>query len=382
MRYLQRIHMNVYLNEIRANLKAVTERLAPETKLCMVMKADGYGYGAEEVAKAVEDLADFYAVSTSFEAMQLRAAGLTKPILILGYTWPEDYEEMIRMDVRLNIFREDDALLLSSVAKGMGKKAKIHFSVDTGMSRLGFSVSDESAEAMLRISRLPGIETEGIFTHFAKADDPDLTDAYRQFILFQNFVQELRGKGLNIPICHAANSAASLVMPETALDMVRLGIVAYGFYPSDEMDRPVDLHRTMELKSHVSCIRDIPPGTGISYGYTYVAPLPRRIATIPVGYADGYSRALSDKGEVLIRGKRAPVRGRVCMDQMMVDISDIPGVTVGDEVTLIGIDGDEEITVQELQEKSGVLSYEIICGLSRRRVPKVYIRGKNNDEEE
>ncbi len=382
MRYLQRIHMNVYLNEIRANLKAVTERLAPETKLCMVMKADGYGYGAEEVAKAVEDLADFYAVSTSFEAMQLRAAGLTKPILILGYTWPEDYEEMIRMDVRLNIFREDDALLLSSIAKGMGKKAKIHFSVDTGMSRLGFSVSDESAEAMLRISRLPGIETEGIFTHFAKADDPDLTDAYRQFILFQNFVQKLRGKGLNIPICHAANSAASLVMPETALDMVRLGIVAYGFYPSDEMERPVDLHRTMELKSHVSCIRDIPPGTGISYGYTYVAPLPRRIATIPVGYADGYSLALSDKGEVLIRGKRAPVRGRVCMDQMMVDISDIPGVTVGDEVTLIGIDGDEEITVQELQEKSGVLSYEIICGLSRRRVPKVYIRGKNNDEEE
>ena len=372
MRYLQRIHMNVYLNEIRYNLKAVMKRLAPGTKLCMVMKADGYGLGAEDVARKVEDLVDFYAVSTSFEAMQLRAAGISKPILILGYTWPEDYEEMIRMNVRINLFSEEDALLLSSVAEGMGNRAKVHFSVDTGMSRLGFSATEESADAILRISRLPGIEAEGIFTHFAKADDPDLTDAYRQFILFQNFIAALRGKGLNIPICHAANSAASLVMPDASLNMIRLGIAAYGFYPSDTMEQPVALHRTMELKSHVSCIRNIPAGTGVSYGYTYVAPLPRRIATIPVGYADGYSRALSDTGEVLIRGRRAPIRGRVCMDQMMVDVTDLPGVSVGDEVTLIGRDGDEEITVQELQEKSGVLSYEIICGLSRRRVPKVY----------
>lgn len=372
MRYLQRIHMNVYLNEIRYNLKAVMKRLAPGTKLCMVMKADGYGLGAEDVARAVEDLADFYAVSTSFEAMQLRAAAISKPILILGYTWPEDYEEMIRMNVRINLFSEEDALLLSSVAEGMGKKAKVHFSVDTGMSRLGFPATEESADAMFRISRLPGIEAEGIFTHFAKADDPDLADAYRQFILFQNFTATLRSKGLEIPICHAANSAASLVMPDASLNMIRLGIAAYGFYPSDTMEQPVVLHRTMELKSHVSCIRSIPAGTGVSYGYTYVAPLPRRIATIPVGYADGYSRALSDTGEVLIRGRRAPIRGRVCMDQMMVDVTDIPGVSVGDEVTLIGRDGDEEITVQELQEKSGVLSYEIICGLSRRRVPKVY----------
>ena len=274
MRYLQRIHMNVYLNEIRYNLKAIMERLAPGTKLCMVMKADGYGLGAEDVARTVEDLTDFFAVSTSFEAMQLRAAGLSKPILILGYTWPEDYEEMIRMNVRINIFGEQDALLLSSVAEGMGRRAKIHFSVDTGMSRLGFSASEESADAMLRISRLPGIEAEGIFTHFAKADDPDLGDAYRQFILFQNFVSALRGKGLNIPVCHAANSAASLVMPDAALNMVRVGIAAYGFYPSETMDHPVSLHRTMELKSHVSCVRDIPAGTGVSYGYTYVAPLP------------------------------------------------------------------------------------------------------------
>ena len=364
MRYLQRIHMNVYLNEIRYNLKAVMKRLAPGTKLCMVMKADGYGLGAEDVARAVEDLADFYAVSTSFEAMQLRAAAISKPILILGYTWPEDYEEMIRMNVRINLFSEEDALLLSSVAEGMGKKAKVHFSVDTGMSRLGFPATEESADAMFRISRLPGIEAEGIFTHFAKADDPDLADAYRQFILFQNFTATLRSKGLEIPICHAANSAASLVMPDASLNMIRLGIAAYGFYPSDTMEHPVVLHRTMELKSHVR--------TGVSYGYTYVAPLPRRIATIPVGYADGYSRALSDTGEVLIRGRRAPIRGRVCMDQMMVDVTDIEGVSVGDEVTLIGRDGEEEITVQELQEKSGVLSYEIICGLSRRRVPKVY----------
>ncbi len=372
MRYLQRIHMNVYLEEIRYNLKAIMERLEPGTKLCMVMKADGYGYGAEDVARAVEDLVDFYAVSTSFEAMQLRAAGLRQPILILGYTWPEDYEEMIRMNVRINLFSEEDALLLSRVAEGMKKKAKVHFSLDTGMSRLGFAAVEESADAMVRISRLPGIEAEGIFTHFAKADDPDLTDAYRQFIIFQNFIQTLKAKGLDLPIRHAANSAASLVMPDVSLNMVRLGIAAYGFYPSDVMEQPVPLHRTMELKSHVSCLRDIPAGTGVSYGYTYVAPLPRRIATIPVGYADGYSRALSDKGEVLIRGKRAPIRGRVCMDQMMVDVTDIFDVMVGDEVTLIGRDGSEEITVQELQDKSGVLSYEIICGLSRRRVPKVY----------
>ena len=379
MRYLQRIHMNVYLEEIRYNLKAIMERLEPGTKLCMVMKADGYGFGAEDVARAVEDLVDFYAVSTSFEAMQLRAAGLRQPILILGYTWPEDYEEMIRMDVRINIFNEDDARLLSSVAEGMKKKAKVHFSLDTGMSRLGFAAEEASADAMVRISKLPGIDAEGLFTHFAKADEPDLSDAYRQFIIFQNFIQILRSKGLTIPICHASNSAASLVMPGASLNMVRLGIAAYGFYPSDEMEKPIPLHCTMELKSHVSCLRDIPAGTGVSYGYTYVAPLPRRIATIPVGYADGYSRALSDKGEVLIRGKRAPIRGRVCMDQMMVDVSDLPGVSVGDEVTLIGRDGGEEITVKELQDRSGVLSYEIICGLSRRRVPKVYYRERKKD---
>ncbi|MBQ6293320.1 MAG: alanine racemase [Lachnospiraceae bacterium] len=372
MRYLQRIHMNVYLNEIRYNLRTIMEQLAPGTKLCMVMKADGYGLGAEDVARAVDDLADFYAVSTSLEAMQLRAAGLSKPILILGYTWPEDYEEMIRMNVRINLFSEEDALLLSSVAESLGKKAKVHFSLDTGMSRLGFPATEESADTMVRISCLPGIEAEGLFTHFAKADDPDLGDARKQFIIFSDFIVTLKGKGLELPICHAANSAASMVMRDTSLNMVRLGIAAYGIYPSETMLRPVVLHPVMELKSRVSCIRDIPAGTGVSYGYAYVAPLPRRIATIPAGYADGYSRLLSDVGDVLIRGRRAPIRGRVCMDQMMVDVTDIPDAAVGDEVTLIGRDGSEEITVQELQDRTGILTYEIICGLSRRRVPKIY----------
>ena len=372
MRYLQRIHMNVYLNEIRYNLRTIMEQLAPGTKLCMVMKADGYGLGAEDVARAVDDLADFYAVSTSLEAMQLRAAGLSKPILILGYTWPEDYEEMIRMNVRINLFSEEDALLLSSVAESLGKKAKVHFSLDTGMSRLGFPATEESADTMVRISRLPGIEAEGLFTHFAKADDPDLGDARKQFLIFSDFIETLKGKGLELPICHAANSAASMVMRDTSLNMVRLGIAAYGIYPSETMLRPVVLHPVMELKSRVSCIRDIPAGTGVSYGYAYVAPLPRRIATIPAGYADGYSRLLSNVGDVLIRGRRAPIRGRVCMDQMMVDVTDIPDAAVGDEVTLIGRDGSEEITVQELQDRTGILTYEIICGLSHRRVPKIY----------
>ena len=372
MRYFQRIHINVYPNEIRHNILAITERLAPGTKRCMVVKADAYGLGAENVSRAVEDAVDFFAVSTSFEAMQLRAAGIGKPILILGHTWPEDYEEMIRLDVRINIFREEDALILNSVAESMGKNAKVHFSLDTGMSRLGFSATEESADAMLRISRLPGIEAEGIFTHFAKADDPDLGDARKQFVIFSDFIAMLKEKGLELPICHAANCAGAMVMPDTSLNMVRLGIAAYGIYPSEEMPRPVELHPVMELKSRVSCIRDIPAGTGVSYGYTYVAPLPRRLAVIPAGYADGYSRMLSNVGEVLIRGRRAPVRGRVCMDQMMVDVTDIPAAAVGDEVTLIGRDGNEEITVQELQDKSGILTYEIICGLSRRRVPKVY----------
>ncbi len=372
MRNLERVRVNVYLNEIRHNVTAIMERLEPGTKLCMVVKADAYGLGAEEVARATEDLADFFAVATAFEAVQLRAAGITKPIVILGFTWAEDYEEMIRMDVRINLFREEDALMLSAVAESMGRKAKIHFSLDTGMSRLGFPAGEASAEAMLRISRLPGIEAEGIFTHFAKADEPDLADAWRQFIIFQNFIQLLRSKGLELPVCHAANSAASMVMRETSLNMVRLGIAAYGIYPSYVMERPVVLHRTLEMKSRISCIRQIPSGTGVSYGYTYVAPLPSRLATIPVGYADGYSRMLSNAGEVLIRGKRAPIRGRVCMDQMMVDITDIPDAAVGDEVILIGRDGNEEITVQELQDRSGILTYELICGLSRRRVPRVY----------
>ena len=374
MKYAKRAFLEIRPEALRHNVNAVMERLPKGTGCCLVVKANAYGHGAEEIALALEEQVDFFALATVTEALELRAAGIKKPLLVLGHIWAEDYEEAIRREIRFNIFREEDAEALSAKAEALGKKAYVHLKLDSGMHRLGFPPTEESAQAMLRISRLPGIEVEGLFTHFAKADEADLTAAYAQLVSYCNFRTRLGQLGLAPRICHVANSAASMVMPEAALDMVRLGIVAYGVDPcAVPADPPFVLEPVLSLKSHVSFVKDVEAGAGISYGYTYMAPKPCRIATVPVGYADGYSRQLSNKGEVLIHGRRAPIRGRVCMDQLMVDVTDIPDVKEGDTVTLIGRDGDEEITVTELEAKSGILSYELLCGLDRKRVPKIYL---------
>ncbi len=373
MEYFRRVHKNIYPDRVRRNIERIAAKLPENTKRCLVLKADAYGLGAPEIARRTEDLVDFFAVSAGTEAAELRSKGIVRPILILGFTAHEDYERLLDLNVRFTVYRKEDGRALNEAAIRKGVKAHVHFKLDTGMNRIGFEPNVEAAGTVAEIAALPGIEAEGLFSHFATADAADLTLARRQYALFCEFKKRLEEKGVHLPICHIANSAAAMVMPEAAEDMVRLGIAAYGFYPSDEMAKPVTLEPAIELKSMITHIKTLEAGEGVGYGFAYVAPRPCRLATVSVGYADGYSRLLSGKAEVLIRGKRAPVRGNICMDQMMVDVDGIPNAAVGDEVTLMGPDGEEQISLEELQEKSGILHYEIICGFSHKRVPAVYI---------
>ena len=340
MKYCKRVTARVHLDAIRQNISNICRGIPQNTKVCAVVKADGYGHGATAIAQALDDTVDFFAVATVSEAVDLRAGAVKKPILILGYAWPEDYEELIEKDVRFTVFKEKDAKELSELGERMGKKALIHIKVDTGMNRIGFPVDDEAVETVRRIRTLPGVEVEGIFTHFARADEEDKTYAYEQLRLFQDFIRRVEKDADRIPIHHCANSAASMEMPEAFMDMVRLGIAMYGLYPSDEVSHEIELTPALELKSQVVYVKDVEMGEGISYNHTRILTEDKKVATIPVGYGDGYPRLLSNCGYVLIRGKKAPILGRICMDQMMVDVTGIPGVEEGDEVTLIGRDGD------------------------------------------
>ncbi|MBQ4425736.1 MAG: alanine racemase [Lachnospiraceae bacterium] len=373
MEYFRRVHKNIYPGRVRNNILRISEGLPPGTKRCLVLKADAYGLGAPQIALRTEDMVDFFAVSAGTEAAELREEGIRKPILILGYTAHEDYERLLELEARFTVYREEEGRALNEAALRRGVKAHVHFKLDTGMNRIGFEPTEEAADSVAFLASLPGIEAEGLFSHFATADAADLSQAREQYARFAWFKERLKERGLILPICHIANSAAALVLPEAAEDMVRLGIAAYGFYPSGEMARPVRLEPAIELKSMITHVKMLEAGEGVGYGFAYVAPRPCRLATVSVGYADGYSRLLSGKADVLIRGKRAPVRGNVCMDQLMVDVDRIPEAAVGDEVTLLGTDGEQEITLEELSEKSGILHYEIICGFSHKRVPEVCI---------
>ena len=341
-----------------------------------VIKADGYGHGAGAIAHLVQDY-DYiwgFATATAEEAIQLRSAGVTKPILILGIVFEETFEELIRADVRPAVCTFEMAEKLSKEALCQGKTVHIHIALDTGMTRIGFADIPESVEEIKKIAALPNLEIEGMFTHFARADEYDRTPAMVQLDRYLKFADLLEEADVKIPIRHCSNSAGIIRVPEANLNLVRAGITIYGIYPSNEVERDIiRLQPAMELKSHISYVKETGAGNAVSYGGTFVTEKTTRIATIPIGYADGYPRQLSNKGWVLIHGKKARILGRVCMDQFMVDVTEIPEAAAGDEVTLIGRDGAEFISIEELGDLSGRFSYEFACEISKR-VPRIYIR--------
>jgi len=343
------------------------------TRLLAVAKSDAYGLGAVPITRFLEGKCDFFGVATLSEALQLRAAGITTPILVLGRMPIEGFPYAIREDIRPVIFSREDGLALSEEAQKQDKTAPFHFAVDTGMSRIGFQVCETDADLCAAIAALPGLFAEGLFSHFATADCEDLSRSYAQQRLFAEFDAMLQRRGLRIPLRHLNNSAGIMNFP-SCYDMARTGITLYGMYPSDEVDTDlVSIAPVARWTTRVTFLKTLPAGREISYGGTFTTTRETVVATLPVGYADGYRRNLSGKSHVLIRGKKAPVLGRICMDQMMVDVTNIPGVSVGDEVTLMGRDGDELLSAEDLAGWSGTISYEIVTGISRR-VPRSYLR--------
>ena len=375
----KRAYATINIDALRHNINSIVNILKPETKILAVIKTDGYGHGAVNIAKEIEGYKEIfgYGVATVEEAMDLRIAGLKKPILILGYVFPESYEILINNNVRITIFDYDAAKELSDVAFALGKKALVHLKVDTGMSRIGLRYDNAGIDEAIKISELENLEIEGLFTHFARADETDKTSVGISLERFSSFADKLEERGLNIPIKHCSNSA-SIIDLDANFNMVRAGIILYGLWPSDQVHKEnISLRPLMELHSSVTFVKEVLPGTEISYGGTFKADKTMKVATVGIGYGDGYPRILSNKGYVLIRGKKAPILGRVCMDQMMVDVSHIPGVERGDNVTLVGKDGDFEITMDEFSLLSERINYESVCDIGKR-VPRIYIRDKAN----
>ena len=361
------------LDAIEKNIDAVREKAG--LPVMAIVKADAYGHGAIQVARLLKDKCAFFGVSSMLEAMELRRAGLDNPILILGYTPVSAFPTAVRNGIRPSIFHYEDALALSRTAVELGvSKAPFHFALDTGMSRIGFQATTAAADQCARIARLPGIFAEGLFTHFATADSADLSRSQKQAELFYRFDSMLRDRGVEIPIRHLDNSAGILNFSHPC-EMVRSGIITYGLYPSDEVDRSrLALTPALSWQCRITHLKLLEAGREISYGGTFVTTKPTMVATIPVGYADGYRRSLSGKFHVLIHGKEAPILGRVCMDQLMVDVTHIPETRLEDTVILIGKSGDAQITVEQLAAAADSFNYELVCGISRR-VPRIYVSG-------
>ncbi len=367
----------VDLQAVRHNILEEKKKLTDHTKMMAVVKADAYGHGAVAVSKELYPIVDAYGVAVIEEALELRTHGIDKMILILGYTPPKQYQDVIANHISQTVYTFEMAKELDRVAAAMGEKAIVHIKVDTGMSRLGFFPTEESVAIVKEIAELTHLELEGIFTHFAKADKETIDEARVPFEKYIWFVKRLEEEGIHIPIRHVANSASIMQFPEAYLDMVRSGITTYGMYPSEEIKKEyLDLQPAMEWKTVVSFVKNVEPGTSIGYGGTFTAQYPMRIATIPVGYADGLKRDLSNKGQVLIHGERANIVGRICMDQFMVDVTNIPDVAIGDEVTIFGRDGDEQISVEEIADLSHSFNYEYVCGITNR-VPRKYIHAQD-----
>lgn len=373
----KRGYVEVNLDYIIDNLKSMKKHIKKDTKILAVIKTDGYGHGGIPIAKNIEDL-DFlfgFAVATAEEAFELRDAGIYKPILVLSYTFPYAYERFVAEDIRVTVFKKDMLTALSEIALKAGKTAKVHIKIDTGMGRIGVQPDAEGEDFVKTALDTPGIEVEGIYSHFACADEADLTSAKGQLDSFNRFVSKIEQETcVSIPIHHCANSAGILALPDANMNLVRAGITLYGLMPSQEVNTgDVELKPVLSLHSHVVYIKTIKKGQTVSYGSKFVALKETRVATIPLGYGDGYPRSLSSKGYVLICGKRAPILGRICMDQFMVDITNIPEAVEGDKVTLIGENGCQIISADMLGEMSGRFNYELVCDLNQR-LPRVYIR--------
>ena len=370
----QRVRALISLDAVRNNFEEMHRVISPETKIVAVIKANAYGHGAVEIAHLVEEYEYIwgFAVACAEEAVTLRNASVQKPILILGPVPEESMGELAALDVRIPITDFEDAVRFAEAGKALGTPVSVHIAIDTGMSRIGFPDSEETIPVIRRITGIPGLTVEGMFTHFARADETDRSPGIRQYERFRRFADLVRESGIEIPFVHCSNSAGIIRIPEANMDLVRAGITIYGIYPSEEVETDIiRLKPVMSLESHVSFVKTVKPGTEVSYGGTWTASEERVLATIPVGYADGYPRLLSNKGWVLIHGKRAPICGRVCMDQFMVDVTDIPGVKKGDKVVLLGSDGKETITADLLGDLSGRFSYELVCDINSR-VPRIY----------
>lgn len=372
-----RVWKEIKLDAVKNNVKNIRGLLKDGTRLLAVIKADAYGHGAVEVAKSLlfDGGADYFGVATYGEAEQLRRAGINTPVLILGAVFGDEYAELVKDNITLTVFDFDTAKKLSDTAKKLGKTAKIHIKIDTGMARIGFLPSEDAVEEIIKISKLDGIEIEGMFSHFAKADEADKMPTRVQFEKFMFIKNELLKREIKIPICHICNSAGIIDFPEYHLDMVRSGIITYGYYPSDFVNKDaLKLESAMSFKSRVVHIKTVEAGTSVSYGGTFTAKEKMKIATVSAGYADGYNRLLSNKADVIINGERCRVLGRVCMDQLMVDATHLKNINLGDEVILFGKSGNNTVTVEETAEIIGTINYEVLCSLSKR-VPGVYIHG-------
>lgn len=371
-RYL-RCYAEISLEAIGHNIREVKKRLPEGVKLLGVVKANAYGHGAVPVASYLENQVDYFATATIEEAVELRENGISAPILILGYVSPSQYSDLVEYDITQTIDSYAQALALEKEAARQNRKAKAHLAVDTGMTRIGFQVTEHDADEAAKIADLPHIELEGMFTHFSCADQEDKTYCSMQLEKYDKMTALLAERGVTIPLRHICNSAGIMEFDDHRFEMVRSGIITYGIYPSEEVKKErLDLIPALSWKSHVIHVKEVGPGIGVSYGATYVTEKPMtRIATVSAGYADGYPRALSNQGCVLIHGKKAPIIGRICMDQMMVDVTDIPDVQVEDVVTLVGTDGDETITIEEIANPAARFDYEMLCDISSR-VTRVY----------
>lgn len=376
MKSYTRIRARIDLDAIEYNIEKMKENLPEDTKLIVVAKADCYGHGALQTTSllSLKEYVWGFAVATLDEAIVLRRGRITKPILVLGCIFPEQWIDALENNIRITVYTEELTKVLSDLAVKIGRKAYVHVKLDTGMGRIGFTPGKEGADKIEEISKLPNIVMEGLYTHFSKADEGDKSYTMKQMEAYTWMKEELAGRGITFSYYHCCNSAGIIDLKGAGQNLSRAGISTYGMYPSEEVHKEnVDLKPALELISHVAFVKWVDEGEMISYGGTYVTKRRTKIATIPVGYGDGYPRSLSNKGYMLIHGKKAPIIGRVCMDQCMVDVTEIEDVKFGDEVVLVGRDGDEYLSVETLSRLSDRFNYEFVC-LMGKRIPREYIR--------
>lgn len=367
-----RTYATINLEAILYNIKEIKKLVEDNVNVMAVIKADGYGHGAAVLADYLQNEVNYYGVATIEEAKELRQSGIKSPMLILSYTSPTQFIQVVENNITQTIYTLEMAKEISKVAGICGKKAKIHVALNTGMTRIGFEANENGVLAVAEICKFPNLIIEGLFTHFSTADEKDKDYSKLQMDRYDSFIRLLKQNGVNIPIKHMCNSAGIIEFDHHRFDMVRAGIIIYGLYPSEEVNKDmIKLIPALEWKAHVINIKNVDAGHGVSYGKTFITKNKTKIATISIGYADGYPRALSSKGRVLIHGQYAPIIGRICMDQMMVDVSHINNIEIEDEVTLVGKDGDNIISVEELANAAGSFNYEFVCGIGKR-VPRIY----------